>query len=144
MAVSSIWEQYLPAEPSTSFNRRISHSNGYLSECQQLLGASLHIERRPDQCVVFDTSPFFSVSAHEFDMRTIALIGPYPRYELLTADLSTSSVNELTIMNIRSLFGDRMNYEPEVDMASPRQPDTRKRVQTTYEWAGDDQIPTKQ
>jgi len=117
---------------------RVSHSNGYLRESQQLLGISLRIERRPDQCIVFDTSPFISVAAREFDMRSVALIGPYPRYELMTADTTATSVDELTAMNIRRLFGENVYDQPELETMEDRVAETTRPVITRYEWAGDE------
>jgi beta-phosphoglucomutase-like phosphatase (HAD superfamily) len=115
---------------------RVSHSNGYQRDSQQLLGAALRIERRPDHCVAFDTSSYGSVAAHDVDMRSVSLVGPYPRYELLAADTTAVSVEELTAMNIRRLFGERIYDQPMLDMQS-RQPETTKRVKTKYEWDDD-------
>ncbi|KAG7363906.1 hypothetical protein IV203_037108 [Nitzschia inconspicua] len=112
---------------------RVSHSNGYRTDSQQLLGAALRIERRPDHCVAFDTSPYGSVAAHDVEMRSVSLVGPYPRYELLSADTTSSSVDELTAMNIRRLFGERVYDQPELDMMS-RQPENNRRVKTAYDW----------
>jgi len=118
---------------------RVSNSNGYLRDSQQLLGTSLRIERRPDQCVVFDTSPFASVAAHEFDMRSVALVGPYPRYELPAADTTASSVDELTALNIRRLFGERIYDQPELETQTMQPLDnTSRQVKTKTQWAGDE------
>jgi len=117
---------------------RVSNSNGYLRNSQQLLGGSLRIERRPDQCVVFDTSPVASVAAHEHDMRSVALVGAYPRYELLTADVSASSVDEFTALNIRRLFGERIYDQPELETQIMRPLDSGKQVKTKTQWAGDE------
>jgi len=120
-------------------DNQVSNSNGYLRDSQQLLGISLRIERRPDQCVVFDTSPFTGVTAHEFDMRSVALVGPYPRYELMSADTSASSVDELTAINIRRLFGERIYDQPELDTQIQQPLDTPGRqVKTKTQWAGDE------
>lgn len=117
---------------------RVSNSNGYLRDSQQLLGVSLRIERRPDQCVVFDTSPTASVAAHEHDMRSVALVGAYPRYELLSADTSASSVDELTALNIRRLFGERIYDQPELDTQNMYPLDSGRQVKTKTQWAGDE------
>jgi beta-phosphoglucomutase-like phosphatase (HAD superfamily) len=111
----------------------VSHSNGYPTDSQQLLGAALRIERRPDHCVAFDTSPYGSVAAHDVEMRSVSLVGPYPRYELTSSDTTSSSIDELTAMNIRRLFGERVYDQPELDMKS-RQPETNKRIKTAYAW----------
>lgn len=119
-------------------SNRVSNSNGYLRDSQQLLGISLRIERRPDQCVVFDTSPVASVAAHEHDMRSVALVGPYPRYELLAADTSASSVNDLTALNIRRLFGERIYDQPELETQTIQPLDYGRKVKTKTQWAGDE------
>lgn len=119
-------------------SNRVSNSNGYLRDSQQLLGISLRIERRPDQCVVFDTSPVASVAAHEHDMRSVALVGPYPRYELLEADTSASSVNDLTALNIRRLFGERIYDQPELETQTIQPLDYGRKVKTKTQWAGDE------
>jgi beta-phosphoglucomutase-like phosphatase (HAD superfamily) len=116
---------------------RVSHSSGYQRDSQQLLGAALRIERRPDHCVAFDTSPHASVAAHDNDMRSVSLVGPYPRYDLLSADMTATSCDELTAMNIRRLFGERVYDQPELDMKS-RQPETNRRVKTKFDWGDDD------
>ncbi|KAL3913158.1 MAG: hypothetical protein SGILL_006601, partial [Bacillariaceae sp.] len=110
---------------------RVSHSNGYQRDSQQLLGAALRIERRPDHCVAFDTSPYAALAAHDVEMRSVSLVGPYPRYDLVSADTTAFSVDELTAMNIRRLFGERVYDQPELDMKS-RQPETNKRVKTKF------------
>jgi len=117
---------------------RVSYSNGYLLDNQQLLGTSLRIERRPDQCVVFDTSPHASVAAHDFDMTSVAMIGPYPRYELLDADTSAASVTELTATNIRRLFGERIYDKPMLDTEGENPLQANKPVQTKTKFEGDE------
>lgn len=114
-------------------DKRVSASSGYNRDRYQMLGAALRLERRPDHCIVFDSSPYSAVAAHDNDMRSVCLIGPYPRYELLTADTTTSSFDDLTAMNIRRLFGERVYDQPmaEIEVA---QPDTRRKTKTLY-WA---------
>ena len=56
---------------------------------------------------------------NRYDMRSVALVGAYPRYELLNADTSASSVDELTALNIRRLFGERVYDQPELDTQIP-------------------------
>jgi beta-phosphoglucomutase-like phosphatase (HAD superfamily) len=114
----------------------VSASNGYRSDSQQMLGAALRLERRPDHCVVFDSSPYASVAAHELDMRSVGLIGCFPRYELLSADTTASGFQELTAFNIRRLFGERIFDQPELDRQQA-EPSQTKKVRTMYDW-GDD------
>ena len=114
----------------------VSANNGYKSDSQQMLGAALRLERKPDHCVVFDASPYASVAAHELDMRSVGLIGPYPRYELLSADTTASGFQELTAFNIRRLFGERIFDQPELDRQQA-DPSYQKKVRTKFDW-GDD------
>jgi len=113
-------------------DKRVSSSNGYLRDGQQFLGASLRIERRPDQCVVFESSPAACDEAREYDMRSVARLGAYPRFELTSADTTVSSVSELTAFNIRRLFGERINDEVETETAQPWNKDTTVKTKTTF------------
>lgn len=105
-------------------------------DSQQMLAAALRLERRPDYCVVIDASPGSSVSATSVEMKSIAWIGPFPRYELLAADATVSSLDELTAMNIRRLFGERIYDQPLLDMQQV-EPNIKKKTKTSYDW-GDD------
>ena len=116
--------------------KRVSRSNGYEQDSQQMLGAALRIERRPDHCVVFDSSPGACGAAREVEMRSVAMVGPYPRYELLSADTSAFSYSELTAMNIRRLFGERVYDQPMLDSLQ-NQPEIRRKTKTTF-WDPDD------
>ena len=117
-------------------DKHVSVSNGYGRDTQQMLGVALRIERRADHCVVFDSSPYASNAAREVDMRSVALVGPYPRYELMSADTSSSSFDELTAMNIRRLFGERVYDQPELDMRQ-NQPEIRRKTKTRF-WDPED------
>jgi beta-phosphoglucomutase-like phosphatase (HAD superfamily) len=99
---------------------RVTGSNGYEIESQQMLGAALRVERRPDHCVVFDSSPESSVAAHDVDMKSVSLIGVYPMYELLSADSTARYLDDLTAMNVRRLFGERVYDQPMVDSLEDR------------------------
>lgn len=112
-------------------DKRVSSSNGFDRESMQMLGAALRIERRPDHCVVFDTSPYATAAAHEVEMRSVSIVGPYPRYELLTADTAAISFDEFTAMNIRRLFGERVYDQPLLDIA-PKLPDKRRKTMTKF------------
>lgn len=112
-------------------DKRVSLSNGYNRDSQQILGVALRIERRPDHCVLFDSSPSASAAAHEVDMRSVAIVGSYPRYELLTADTTASSFDELTAMNIRRLFGERVYDQPMLEMVE-KQPQVIRKTKTTF------------
>jgi beta-phosphoglucomutase-like phosphatase (HAD superfamily) len=112
-------------------DKRVSLNDGYDRDSQQMLGVALRTERRPDHCVVFDSSPYANTAAQEVEMRTVSLVGPYPRYELLEADTSATSVDELTAMNIRRLFGERVYDQPMLDMLQ-NQPQTTRKVKTKF------------
>ena len=128
--------QYAGLENLFGNDKRVSASNGYTRDSQQMLGASLRLERRPDHCVMFDTSPHSSAAAHESDMRSVNLIGPYPRYELLSADTAMSSFDELTAINIRRLFGERVYDQPMLDIQQA-EPETKRRTKTKFFWDDD-------
>jgi beta-phosphoglucomutase-like phosphatase (HAD superfamily) len=115
--------------------QRVSCNQGYDRDSQQMLGVALRIERRPDHCVVFDSSPHANRAAQEIEMRCVSLVGPYPRYELLSADTSTFSFDELTAVNIRRLFGDRVYDQPMLD--TQQNLETVKKTKTMY-WDNED------
>lgn len=112
-------------------DRRLTATDGYKEDSQQLLGAALRLERRPDHCVVFDSSPYASIAAHDNDMRNVNIIGAYPRYELLSADTTTSSFDDLTAMNIRRLFGERVYDQPMLETAQA-QPEVKRQPKTQF------------
>jgi len=117
--------------------QRVTASNNYVREVDQLLGAALRVERRPDHCVVFDSSPQSSVAAHDLEMRSVAVVGAFPRYDLLTADSTAASFDELTAMNIRRLFAERVYDQPMADIQQA-DPVRNTRAKTKYRWEGDD------
>ena len=116
-------------------DRRVSLNDGYNRDSQQMLGVALRVERRPDHCVVFGSSPYSSTAAHEVDMRSVSIVGAYPSYELLSADTSSASLDELTAMNIRRLFGERVYDQPMLDMRQ-NQPEIKRKVKTRF-WDAD-------
>lgn len=118
-------------------DRRVSATNGYSRESQQMLGAALRLERRPDLCVMFDSSPQASDAAHENMMQSVNIIGPFPRYELLSADSTAASFTELTAMNIRRLFGERVYDQPQLEtMAAAPAIKKQPKIQTRF-WDDD-------
>lgn len=118
-------------------DRRVSATDGYSRESQQMLGAALRLERRPDHCVVFDSSPQASDAAHENMMQSVNIIGPFPRYELLSADSTAASFAELTAMNIRRLFGERVYDQPQLEtLAAAPAKKKQPRIQTRF-WDDD-------
>lgn len=111
--------------------KRVSASNGYPADKDQVLGAALRLERRPDHCVLFDSTPYASIAAHDVGMQSVSLIGPFPRYELLSADTTSSSFGDLTAMNIRRLFSERVYDQPMVESAQSK-PETRAITKTRF------------
>ncbi|KAL7569064.1 hypothetical protein ACA910_016907 [Epithemia clementina (nom. ined.)] len=102
-------------------------------DSQEMLAASLRLERRPDHCVVVDASPGASVAARSVEMQSVAWIGSYPRYELLSADATVSRLDELTAMNIRRLFGERVYDQPLMDIQKTDLERNRK-IKTSFSW----------
>lgn len=68
-------------------------------------------------------------AAHNCTMKAVAVQGDYKGYELKQADLTCSSLNELTIYNLRRLFSNRgaefMDYHKEQYNIQPRQKQTQ-------------------
>jgi len=119
-------------------DKRVSHSSGYNRESQQMLGASLRVEKRPDHCVVFDTTPESAVAAHDVEMKCVNIIGIYPMYDLLNADSAARDFSDLTAMNLRRLFGERIYDQPMLDtqQTAPRE-QVRTLTKTRYWEEGD-------
>jgi hypothetical protein len=101
---------------------RVTGSDGDDRESQQMLGASLRVERRPDHIAVFDVSPAASASAHDADMKSVAMIGYYKKYELLTADTTAKYLQDLSTVNLKRLFSDSKPPEAllELDLELPK------------------------
>jgi len=55
-------------------------------------------------CVAVESTPEGVTAAHNCSMKAIGVQGPYRAYQLQTADLTCSSLAELTVYNIRRLF----------------------------------------
>ena len=107
----------------------VTYEKAYRTDGDELLGAALRVERRPDHCVLFDCAPSAPLAAHDNDMQCVGIVGPYPRYELLSADMTTASFDELTALNIRRLFAERVADEPMLDL-QPVQATPQKKVKT--------------
>jgi hypothetical protein len=112
------------------FPHRISASDGYATKKDQLLGAALRLERRPDHCVVFDAVP--ESGATDVLMRSVNLVHPYPRYELVSSDTTAGSLDDLTPINIRRLFAERVSDQTQVDVQQPQEQVQRKTKTAFY------------
>jgi beta-phosphoglucomutase-like phosphatase (HAD superfamily) len=122
-------------------DKRVTASDGFSREGQQLLAAAIKVERRPDHCALFDATPGSVVEAREVEMKSVGMTGIYPAYELLAADTTARDFNFLTAMNIRRLFGEKESHEPQL-MAEPIRPVPRRRVKTLFR-DEDPQVGTK-
>ena len=71
---------------------------------QRYLSAAIKLNRPPNQCVVFGSTPAAMAAAHNCTMRCVAVIGPHTAPQLRSADLTISTMTELSVMNIRRLF----------------------------------------
>jgi len=93
-------------------DKRVSSSSGYELDMQQMLGGALRAERRPDECVLFSSTPQSAASAHDVEMKNIALVSPYPYYELTSADMTVRELHSIRIINMKNIFSDVSTNEP--------------------------------
>ena len=114
-------------------DKRVSASNFYASQSQEFLGAALRLERRPDYCAVFDTTPSSSAAAHEVDMQSVSRIGSYKNYDLLSADLTFKYFTQLQTQVLRGLFTDTKLDEPQTEIQDIK-PETRTTTTKTRFW----------
>ena len=119
--------------PAASNSGRLFPTVKHYFDSQQMLAAALRVERRPDHCVVIDASPGASLAARSVEMQSVAWIGSFPRYELLQADSTVSRLDELTAMNIRRLFGERIFDQPLLDQQQA-DPEIKKKIKTKFNW----------
>jgi hypothetical protein len=61
----------------------------------------------------------------------VSLVGPYPSYELLSADTTSASFDDLTAMNIRRLFSERVYDQPLADVQAS-EPEKRRKTKTRF------------
>mmetsp|Transcript_10350 Transcript_10350/g.15566 ORF Transcript_10350/g.15566 Transcript_10350/m.15566 type:complete len:1106 (-) Transcript_10350:64-3381(-) len=103
-------------------DKRISASDKYETDSQKMLGGALRAERRPDHCVVFSATPQSAWYAHDLDMKNIAIVSPYPYYELTTADMTVRDFKSIGMMNLKNVFSETPSEEPmqQVQVESPR------------------------
>ena len=114
-------DQFFPIE------NRISSSSGYRSESQQMLGGALRLERRPDHCVVFSATPQSAAASHEIDMKNVAMVGPYPYYELTTSDMTVRDFGSIGVRNLKNIFS-KSNAEELMEQIEVEVPKVRKQT----------------
>lgn len=91
---------------------RVSLDSRYTDERSELLGGALRVERHPENCIVFENTPYSAETAHELLMKCISFVDPYPRYELTAADWSTGELSDMELSSIRTLFSKREDDTP--------------------------------
>lgn len=123
--------EYFPVE------HRVYGDSRYDSEMQQMLGAALRLDRRPDHCVSFSATPQSAAASHEVDMKNIAIVSPYPYYELTNADSTVRSFEYLSIINIKNVFSE-MEVEPLQQLQVEEPLAKRKTMLKTRFWDDDE------
>lgn len=71
---------------------------------QRLLTASVKLGRAPNMCVFFDSSPPGITAAHNVTFKAVAVQGIYRPHQLKAADITCSSLQQLSVINMRRLF----------------------------------------
>jgi len=125
---------------STYFHKelRVGSDTGYSSEMQQLLGGALRLERRSDQCIAFTSTPQSAGVSHEVEMKNVALVSPYPYYELTTADMIVRDFTSIGVRNLKNVFSETTIEEP-MEMVQSEAPKIRRiTLQKTRFWDDDD------
>jgi beta-phosphoglucomutase-like phosphatase (HAD superfamily) len=117
---------------------RVCSDSGYDSEMQQFLGGALRLERRPDHCVVFTSTPQSAAACHEVEMKNVAIVSPYPYYELTTSDMTVRDFNAIGVRNLRNVFSEVSVEEP-MEQIEVQAPQVRKQtmVKTRFWDEGD-------
>eukprot|EP00934_Nitzschia_sp_Nitz4_P006271 Nitzschia sp. Nitz4//scaffold61_size107673//94345//97863//NITZ4_004253-RA/size107673-processed-gene-0.198-mRNA-1//-1//CDS//3329555764//6261//frame0 len=92
---------------------RVSAYSTSEQEHHHLLEAALYVHRRPDHCILFDSTPQASSMARELKMKSVSLSGAIPHYELTSSDMVLDSLNEVPLIDLRRLFTE--GDEPETD-----------------------------
>lgn len=101
---------------------RISSNTGYDSETQQMLGAAVRLECRPDHCVVFSATPQSAAACHDVDMKNVAIVSPYPYYELTMSDMTVRDFGSIGVRNLRNIFSETTVEEPmeQIEVEGPQ------------------------
>lgn len=101
------------------FDAVVSAEDEYHSLTQMLLTAALKLARPPQKCAVYDDTPEGITAAHDVSAKCVALaaagssapghaggFGAYRVYELRSADLTVTSFDDLSALNVRRLFSE--------------------------------------
>jgi len=101
---------------------RICSNAEYDSDLQKMLGGALRLERRPDHCVVFSATPQSALACTEAEMKNVAIVNPYPFYELTRADMTVRDFGSIGIRNLKNIFSVVATEEPleQVEVEGPR------------------------
>jgi beta-phosphoglucomutase-like phosphatase (HAD superfamily) len=70
----------------------------------EMLGGALRLERRTDHCVVFSATPQSAIACHEAEMKNVAIVSPYPYYELTTSDMTVRDFDSIGIRRNNDLL----------------------------------------
>jgi beta-phosphoglucomutase-like phosphatase (HAD superfamily) len=87
---------------------------------QRYLSAAIKLNRPPNQCVVFAATPAQCAAAHNCTMRCVAVIGTHTAPQLRSADLTISSMTELSVINLRRLFANSNSGTEFMDLKKQR------------------------
>lgn len=101
---------------------RVCSSSGYGSEMQQMLGGALRLERRPDHCTVFSATPQSAGACRQVEMKNVAIVSPYPYYELTTSDMTVRDFGSIGVRNLKNVFSEITIEEPmlQIQVEEPR------------------------
>eukprot|EP00181_Compsopogon_caeruleus_P003044 CAMPEP_0184679996 /NCGR_PEP_ID=MMETSP0312-20130426/2859_1 /TAXON_ID=31354 /ORGANISM="Compsopogon coeruleus, Strain SAG 36.94" /LENGTH=317 /DNA_ID=CAMNT_0027129803 /DNA_START=377 /DNA_END=1331 /DNA_ORIENTATION=+ len=72
---------------------------------QVILTASFKAQRPPQHCAIFADNPRDVLAAHEVSAKAVGRIGPFSAFELKLADVTFKDFDELSVYNVRRLFG---------------------------------------
>ncbi|XP_041001051.1 phosphoglycolate phosphatase-like isoform X1 [Juglans microcarpa x Juglans regia] len=105
------------------FQAIVTEEDGMESIAHRFLSAAVKLDRKPSKCVVFEDDPRGVTAAHNCTMMAVALIGAYPAYNLVQADLAVAGFNELSVINLRRLFANKgstfMDLQKQIVEKSP-------------------------
>lgn len=91
-------------EISHLFEARVTAEDDCETLAQQLLSAALKLQRPPNCCISFTSTPRGIAAGHNATMKVVALQGIFRAYQLKQADLTCATLAELTVFNVRRLF----------------------------------------